>query len=264
LAERHESFEDALRQHPFLTGYHDELAARLSGLSGGEAFERWCHDLAEWESTAPVHLPLRLVREAAGLGLPEVFWLMMAGLPDEDASFGELFESLQGISGQRRPTFSLLRRYGHADPALDLSAVGPAAAPGASESAILGRIAAAPDAELRTQALIQARLMQADRHRSETQLTHTAVLRSHQIRGWTGGLRATLAGTIAQSTAWVRGYLLAAVSATQAAVRGVSQGLRNALTGALRLAQSLGQQLRTRMSDLATGALSSSCCPWAG
>ncbi len=121
-AGRFGSFEAAVERFPFLSGYHDELATRLTGLSVAEALERWCQDIALWEAPVPGHLPLRTARQAAGLGPAEACWLLTFGLPDEDSRFGEVFEALQGIPGQRRPVFGLLGRCWSSAPGL-----GPAA-----------------------------------------------------------------------------------------------------------------------------------------
>jgi hypothetical protein len=104
------SFEQAMDRFPFLVGYNNELAARLEGLPAGEAFGRWWMSLDTWECGVTSHLPLRALREAAGLKHTGVMWLMTLGLVEEDAGFGAAFEFLQGSPGQRRPTFGLLRR----------------------------------------------------------------------------------------------------------------------------------------------------------
>ncbi len=105
-----ESFESALDRFPFLAGYNNELAQRLTGLSAHEAFARWRAALAAWEANATAHLPLRELRELLGLDAAAAMCLLTAGLGEEDARFGLLFEALQGSPGQRRPTAALLRR----------------------------------------------------------------------------------------------------------------------------------------------------------
>lgn len=103
------SFEQAMDRFPFLAAYNNELATRLEGLPATEAFARWWTSLEGWERNIPGHFPLRALREAAGLDHIGVIWLMTLGLVEEDTNFGAAFESLQGASGQRRPTFGFMR-----------------------------------------------------------------------------------------------------------------------------------------------------------
>jgi hypothetical protein len=102
------SFEAALERFPFLIGYHNELAQRLSGLSSREAFARWCAGLEAWESRATGHLPLRALRPLLGLDAAAAMCLVTVGLVEEDPRFGALFETLQGTPGQHRPLSGLL------------------------------------------------------------------------------------------------------------------------------------------------------------
>jgi hypothetical protein len=102
------SFEAALERSPFLIGYHNELAQRLSGLSSDEAFARWCAGLEAWEARASGHLPLRALRKLLEIDSPAAMCLVMVGLAEEDPRFGALFETLQGTPGQRRPVTGLL------------------------------------------------------------------------------------------------------------------------------------------------------------
>src|SRR5262245_4217577 len=82
------SFEEAMERFPFLVGYNNELATRLEGLPATEAFTRWWKSLEAWECDVPSHLPLRALREAAGLDHIGVIWLMTVGLVEEDSNFG--------------------------------------------------------------------------------------------------------------------------------------------------------------------------------
>jgi hypothetical protein len=104
------SFDQAMERFPFLVGYNNELAARLEGLPANEAFTRWWTFLEAWERSVPSHLPLRALRETAGLKHTGVMWLMTLGLVEEDTGFGTVFEIFQGTPGQRRPTLGFLRR----------------------------------------------------------------------------------------------------------------------------------------------------------
>ena len=103
------SFEQAAERFPVLVGYNNELAARVAGLSSAEALERWCGSLEEWEQRASIHLPLRALRLAAGLSHTELLSLLAIGLVEEDARFGNIFETLQGVIGQRQPMLAWLR-----------------------------------------------------------------------------------------------------------------------------------------------------------
>src|SRR6266567_2128841 len=82
------SFECAVEKFPFLAGYNNQLAERLSGLSLGEAVERWCAELEFWERGVSAHLPLRALRQAAGLSHRELLWMLTLGLIEEDGRFG--------------------------------------------------------------------------------------------------------------------------------------------------------------------------------
>ena len=92
------SFEQVSGRFPFLVGYNNELAERLSGLSSAEAQDRWCAALEEWEHRATIHLPLRALRLAAGVTHAELMWLLASGLAEEDARFGALFEGTAGVA----------------------------------------------------------------------------------------------------------------------------------------------------------------------
>src|SRR5687768_3279478 len=73
----------------FLTAYEPDLAA-----GGIDDPARWWEAVARWESGARGHLPLRALREAAGLGVHDLEGLFVAGLPEEDARFGPLLDVL--------------------------------------------------------------------------------------------------------------------------------------------------------------------------
>ena len=103
------SFAATFEQFPFLTGYSDELAAYgLHGLTLNGAAQRWREALDAWEKKVPGHLPLRALREAAGLDYAALMMWVSIGLIEEDARFGVVCETTHGIPGQRRPTVGLL------------------------------------------------------------------------------------------------------------------------------------------------------------
>jgi len=100
--------EAAFQELPFLVGYLEELARR--GAPRCEA--RWWSDtIRAWEQTAPGHLPLRALREAAGLDDRALSLLFCCGLTEEDGRFGLLFEALQATPGVHRPTQGLLNAW---------------------------------------------------------------------------------------------------------------------------------------------------------
>ena len=104
-------FETTFDQFPFLVGYNEEIEALgLAELISDDA-GWWCDSLREWEQRAPGHLPLRALREAAGLDHSALALLLAIGLIEEDARFGCLFESMQGSPGQHRPTVGLLSAW---------------------------------------------------------------------------------------------------------------------------------------------------------
>src|SRR5882724_8953410 len=106
------SFEAAFAQFPFLAGYNNELAERgLAGMSAGDACSWWTSSLDEWELAIEPPLPLRELCEAAGLDQTSMAILLTIGLVEEDARFGFMFEYLQGIIGQPRPTQGLLHSW---------------------------------------------------------------------------------------------------------------------------------------------------------
>src|SRR2546423_5309232 len=111
VAETYGSREAALEQFPFLAGYEEEWAEFVpSELADAELDEWWRDALAAWERATTTHLPLRALREAYQLEHGALTLLMCAGLIEEDARFGLLFEALQGAA-QRRPTAGLLSAW---------------------------------------------------------------------------------------------------------------------------------------------------------
>jgi hypothetical protein len=103
------SREIAFAQFPFLAGYDAELNTYgIQELSCEEAARAWLEALREWEETAETHLPLRALRDDAGLGHEALTLLLCVGLSEEDARFGALFAAMQDNPAQRRPTTGLL------------------------------------------------------------------------------------------------------------------------------------------------------------
>jgi hypothetical protein len=106
------SQEALFEQYPFLHGYREELASQgLVDVASDGAEASWRDSVSEWEESVPGHLPLRSLTHAAALDAAAVSLLFGIGLPEEDARFGMLFEALQGLPGQRRPTVGLLNAW---------------------------------------------------------------------------------------------------------------------------------------------------------
>jgi hypothetical protein len=100
--------EAAFQQFPFLSGYYNEFTRYTPEQLNWRVFSQWWRDsLLAWEQTSSEYLPLRALRETAGLDHEAVTLLVTAGLNEEDARFGALFEIVQGTPGQTRLTQGL-------------------------------------------------------------------------------------------------------------------------------------------------------------
>ena len=64
--------------------------------------------LARWEADAPISCRRERVRDSAGLDHDAMTLVFSAGLIEEDARFGSLFEVLNESHGQHHPTIGLL------------------------------------------------------------------------------------------------------------------------------------------------------------
>jgi hypothetical protein len=107
-----DSQEAADERFPFLSGNIDELAAcGLEGLSTAEGLVRWRAGLLLWEASAQTFLPIRALREAAGLSYEALTMYFCIGLCEEDPRFGVLFEMVQGLPGSHRVTYGLLNAW---------------------------------------------------------------------------------------------------------------------------------------------------------
>jgi hypothetical protein len=97
----------------FLRGYYDEL--ELSDVDRA----RWWERVRAWEPDRRTHLPLRALRESCELDPLALTLLFTIGLVEEDARFGSLFEALNGVAGEPRPTIGLLTTWTEDDRARD-------------------------------------------------------------------------------------------------------------------------------------------------
>ena len=119
VIEQFDTAEALNERFPFLIDYNNELAEfGLQGMTIPNAIEWWEAALAAWEETAQPGprgespLPLCDLRQAAGFGSDAMLLWISAGLIEEDARFGAVYELLHGISGQPRPTLGLLQGWG--------------------------------------------------------------------------------------------------------------------------------------------------------
>ncbi|MCA1564731.1 MAG: ATP-binding protein [Acidobacteria bacterium] len=116
VAQSFGTIEAAYEQFPFLEGYDEELEGRAPahlacGEDEGGAHEWWREAIRLWEEGTEARLPLRALRETAALDHAGVTLLMCAGLIEEDARFGLLFETMQATPGQHRPNLGLLSAW---------------------------------------------------------------------------------------------------------------------------------------------------------
>lgn len=100
-----------LAEHPFLDGYLDELGPHLQ--PGGPlegVVQAMAAGRAAWEAEAPedAWLPLRALRPELGMEDEHVLALVLVGLVEEDARFGDVFEAAQAPGGGRRPAVALV------------------------------------------------------------------------------------------------------------------------------------------------------------
>jgi hypothetical protein len=106
--ESHGTWEEVFKQYPFLGGYYQEMTANgVVGMSLDEADEFWRRGIEEGQE-GDAHLPLRALGAAYGLDYDALMLLMCTGLVEEDARFGAMFERMQVVPGQHRPTVGLL------------------------------------------------------------------------------------------------------------------------------------------------------------
>jgi hypothetical protein len=91
-------------RYPFLAGYFVEIdRAMPKRVAWEESLIWWQREIADWETCADMHLPLKALTEEAGLDFDSRIALMIVGLVDEDSRFGTLFACLQEPLTDRRP-----------------------------------------------------------------------------------------------------------------------------------------------------------------
>ncbi len=104
------SDERVLEMFPFLQGYFEQLAHFRAKPKGTDlpSDSDWQQMLNEWEADLSEHLPLRALSQVGTLDYQDIVRWMLIGLSESDGRFGVVFETIQGIAGQTRPTLGLL------------------------------------------------------------------------------------------------------------------------------------------------------------
>jgi ATPase family associated with various cellular activities (AAA) len=111
------SAQQVFESFPFLSSYWEELRVRVPEAElTGQFLNRLRSECDRWENSCEAWLPLRAVRRRASLSAEAVACLVLAGLIEQDARFGELFSVLQQPLVQRRPTIGLLQQFMQGEP----------------------------------------------------------------------------------------------------------------------------------------------------
>ena len=115
-ATRFGSAEALCQQFPFVDAYVRELVLGSGGRLPPAQVPRWWRAaISAWEAEAATFLPIRAVRETAGLDHEEMAIVFAVGLLEEDVRFGALFEALHAVDPHRRPTAGLVTECFAAD-----------------------------------------------------------------------------------------------------------------------------------------------------
>ncbi len=110
------SSSQPLSAFPFLASYWTEVRQRFGNIEEDENFLiALSEECRQWEDSSSNWLPLRSLRELAPMDPGAISCLVLAGMIEEDARFGELFHILQRPLDQRRPTLGLLRLLIHGE-----------------------------------------------------------------------------------------------------------------------------------------------------
>ena len=104
--------DQALQRWPFLAGYLHELAThRLEGIALGEADAPWEDYIRAFEAGRVGQSALRGLSQTFALEREDLLVMAACLLPDLEIRFTPVFEALNGIAGEIRPTLSLLDRW---------------------------------------------------------------------------------------------------------------------------------------------------------
>lgn len=102
---------EIFERYPFLEAYIGRLMAFCpEDLTWDEGVDWLAGQILAWEFRRRSRLPLATLQRAADIGFAERVGLLCAGLVEEDARFGELFEEIQGAQAGPRPTVELVGR----------------------------------------------------------------------------------------------------------------------------------------------------------
>lgn len=105
-------FDSVAERFPFLAGYTNELAREgLLGVEIANAPMLWREKVEAFEAAHAEFLPMRALRERAGLSYEDMVTLAGAGLVEDDLRIGTVFEALHGVAGESRPTAGLLASW---------------------------------------------------------------------------------------------------------------------------------------------------------
>jgi hypothetical protein len=108
VAERDDDRHQPSRRFPFLDGYERELRRHAPSRLDATGTARWWEEaVCDWEESYDGFLPIRAIRTAAVLDRDAILLLFAVGLVEEDARFGQMFDSLEGAP-IRRPTIGAL------------------------------------------------------------------------------------------------------------------------------------------------------------
>lgn len=105
-------FDSVTERFPFLGGYSNELAREgLLGVEISNAPDLWREKVETFEAAHAEFLPLRALRDRAGLNYADMVLLAGAGLVEDDLRIGTVFEALHGVTGESRPIAGLLASW---------------------------------------------------------------------------------------------------------------------------------------------------------
>ena len=106
------NFDSVVERFPFLSGYINELAQDgLLGIDIDSAPMLWREKVEAFEASHAEFLPLRALRELAGLSYEDMVTLAGIGMVEDDLRLGTIFEALHGVAGESRPTAGLLASW---------------------------------------------------------------------------------------------------------------------------------------------------------
>jgi len=106
------NFDTVVERFPFISGYINELAQDgLLGIDIDSAPMLWREKVEAFEASHAEFLPLRALRELAGLSYEDMVTLAGIGMVEDDLRLGTIFEALHGVAGESRPTAGLLASW---------------------------------------------------------------------------------------------------------------------------------------------------------